>query len=46
MILGVIHGPSEPKIHINPFLKPIVDDLLLRLETGCAGALINRLIDG
>ena len=28
MILGVIPGPTEPKGHINTFLKPIVDDLL------------------
>ena len=29
MILGVIPGPSEPKGHINTFLAPLVDDLLL-----------------
>ena len=28
LILGVIPGPTEPKGHINTFLKPIVDDLL------------------
>jgi hypothetical protein len=29
MIVGVIHGPSEPKGNINTFLAPLVDDLLL-----------------
>ena len=24
---GVIPGPSEPKLHLNTYLKPIVDDL-------------------
>ena len=28
MIVGIIPGPSEPKLHINTFLKPLVDDLL------------------
>ena len=28
MIVGIIPGPSEPKLHINSFLKPLVDDLL------------------
>ena len=28
MIVGLIPGPSEPKLHINTFLKPLVDDLL------------------
>ena len=29
MILGVIPEPCEPKTHINTYLKPIIDDLLL-----------------
>ena len=28
MIVGIIPGPTEPKIHSNTFLKPLVDDLL------------------
>ena len=28
MIVGIIPGPSEPRLHINTFLKPLVDDLL------------------
>ena len=28
VIVGIIPGPLEPKIHINTFLKPLVDDLL------------------
>ena len=27
MVLGVIPGPTEPKLHLNTYLKPIVDDL-------------------
>lgn len=27
MILGVIPGPTEPSLHINTYLKPLVDDL-------------------
>lgn len=29
---GIIPGPHEPKEHINTFLKPLVDDLLLLWE--------------
>ena len=29
MIVGIIPGPTEPKIHLNTFLKPLVDDLCL-----------------
>ena len=28
MIVDIIPGPTEPKIHLNTFLKPLVDDLL------------------
>ena len=28
MILGVIPGPTEPKLNINSYLRPIADDLL------------------
>ena len=28
MLVGVIPGPHEPEIHINSYLRPIVDDLL------------------
>ena len=28
LLLGVIPGPHEPKLHINSFLQPLVDDLL------------------
>ena len=28
MIVGIIPGPSEPKLRINTFLKSLVDDLL------------------
>lgn len=27
-VIGIIPGPSEPKIHMNTYLKPIVDDLI------------------
>lgn len=27
LLVGVIPGPKEPPIHINSFLKPLVDDL-------------------
>ena len=29
MLIGIIPGPEEAQRHINSFLKPIVDDLLL-----------------
>lgn len=29
IILGIIPGPTEPKVNINTFLKPLVDDLIL-----------------
>ena len=29
MIVGIIPCPTEPKIHLNTFLKPLVDDLCL-----------------
>ena len=28
MIVGIIPSPTEPKLHLNTFLKPLVDDLL------------------
>ena len=28
-----IPGPSEPKLHINTFLKPLVDDILGLITT-------------
>lgn len=28
MVIGVIPGPKEPKLHINSFLKPFVDEML------------------
>ena len=28
VMVGIIPGLSEPQLHINPFLKPLVDDLL------------------
>ncbi|XP_078383369.1 uncharacterized protein LOC144665947 isoform X14 [Oculina patagonica] len=33
MLIGIIPGPEEAQRHINSFLKPVVDDLLL-LYTG------------
>ena len=27
-ILGILPGPNEPSVHINTFLRPLVDDLL------------------
>ena len=33
MVLGIIPGPTEPKLHLNTYLKPIVDDLIA-LEKG------------
>jgi len=27
MLIGIIPGPHEPKLHINSFLKPLVDEL-------------------
>jgi len=32
MIVGIIPGPTEPKLHLNTFLKPLVDDLLCLLR--------------
>ena len=29
LLLGIIPGPAEPKLHINTYLQPIVDELLL-----------------
>ena len=26
--IGIIPGPQEPKLHINPFLEPLVEELL------------------
>ena len=37
MILGVIPGPCEPKTHINTYLKPIIDDLLLLWDGASKG---------
>ena len=28
LLVGVIPGPKEPKLNINSFLKPLVDELL------------------
>ena len=28
MLIGLIPGPTEPKLNINSFLKPLVDDLI------------------
>ena len=28
MVVGILPGPTEPRIHLNTFLKPLVDDLL------------------
>lgn len=28
-VVGIIPGPHEPKMHMNTYLKPLVDDLLL-----------------
>lgn len=28
MVIGIIPGPKEPKLHINSFLQPLVDDLI------------------
>lgn len=28
IIVGLIPGPKEPKIHVNSFLDPLVDELL------------------
>ena len=28
MVLGIIPGPKEPKVHINSYISPIVDELL------------------
>ena len=29
MLTGIIPGPEEAQCHVNSFLKPVVDDLLL-----------------
>ena len=34
IIAGIIPGPSEPEKHINSFLKPLVDELLI-MWNGC-----------
>ena len=28
IIVGIIPGPSEPSLHLNSYLRPLVDDLL------------------
>lgn len=28
ILVGIIPGPNEPKLHINSFLRPLVSDLL------------------
>ena len=28
VLIGIIPGPHEPSLHINPFLEPLVEDLL------------------
>lgn len=28
IVVGIIPGPKEPKLHINSFLQPLVDDLI------------------
>ena len=28
LVVGVIPGPAEPKIHINTFLEPLMNDLM------------------
>lgn len=28
IVAGIIPGPKEPKLHINSFLQPLVDDLI------------------
>ena len=27
IVVGIIPGPEEPKLHINSFLRPLVDEL-------------------
>ena len=29
ILVGVIPGPSEPKLNVNPYLSPLVDELLV-----------------
>ena len=28
IIVGIIPGPKEPKLHVNTFLQPLVDELI------------------
>ena len=32
LLCGILPGPKEPRLHINQFLKPLVDDLLTLLS--------------
>ena len=34
LLVGIISGPSEPRININSFLKPLVDELVVLWEEG------------
>ena len=51
LLLGVIPGPHEPKLHINySFLQPLVDDLLkfcngVILQT-CSGTCMQQFVQG
>ncbi|XP_066914536.1 uncharacterized protein [Clytia hemisphaerica] len=34
LVLGIIPGPREPKLHINTYLRPFVDELLIAWSPG------------
>ena len=41
LLVGVIPGPKEPPLHINSFLKPLVDELK-QLWTGVRLVILVR----
>ena len=42
IVVGIIPGPKEPKLHINSFLQPLVDDLIDLWD----GIILNASVGG
>ena len=42
IVVGIIPGPKEPKLHINSFLQPLVDDLIDLWD----GIILNTSVGG
>ena len=43
-LVGIISGPSEPRININSFLKPFVDELVVLWEEGVMSGILALLV--